>query len=144
MLLDAEVIPEADERYDAKVIDNADELLTELQEEEEWISDRERAQMATAAQQGSNQKRQTNGQQGEVINFDPENPASKPLRSAASYTSDMYEDENEFQGRRPGQPVNIRDRQPQPPQQLPGGRSKQDMIDKRESSMSYWTITMTT
>lgn len=66
---------------DAEVIAEADELLEQIIEEEEWMSDGERART-----------------RGEVIDG--------PRKSAAAYPSDMYEDENKFRGRKPGQPVN--------------------------------------
>ena len=76
-------------------ISEADVILDMQQDEGgEWISDQERA---------VNKRKH-----GEVINFDPEEqvPRSKPLKNAAATPSDLYEDENKFQGRRPGQPVN--------------------------------------
>ena len=84
---------------DADYITESDELLNELQEEDEWMPDRQRA--ASTKQQDI--------QEGEVINFDPEQPRSRPLKNAAAYPSDNIgnnEDENTFQGRMPGQPVN--------------------------------------
>jgi len=82
---------------DAEVVDEdeADELLNIMkEEEEEWTTDRERAR--------KNERRR--GRRGEVIDFDDE----QNLRSAAAYPSDMYRDENKFQGRKPGQAVNKR------------------------------------
>lgn len=81
---------------DAEVVDEADELLEELREEEEWMADRERSRRKKGGQQ-------QHMRGGEVINNfdDPE-----PMRSAAAYPSDLYEDENKFQGRKPGQAVN--------------------------------------
>jgi len=91
---------------DAEVVDEADELLEQMKEEEEWMADRERAQM-----------RKNKGERGGVGD-------AIPLKSAAAYASDLYEDENKFQGRKPGQPVNIRDRQPHPPSGGEGGRTE--------------------
>ncbi|KAL9178954.1 hypothetical protein ACHAXT_011927 [Thalassiosira profunda] len=79
---------------DAEVIaDEADEFFAQMREEEEWTPDSQKARK----------------RMGEVINFDPEQPASKPLKNAAAAPGDMYEDENKFTGRRPGQAVNRQD-----------------------------------
>lgn len=81
MCLDAEIISDADGLLDEQeqmLIKNEDEQ--QLREaEEEWKSDRQRAQ---------------------------EKSTRHPLKSAAAYPSDMYEDGNKFMGRKPGQPVN--------------------------------------
>ena len=84
---------------DADYITESDELLNDLQEEDDWMPDRQRAAFT----------KQQDIQEGEVINFDPEQPRSRPLKNAAAYPSDNIgnnEDENKFQGRMPGQPVN--------------------------------------
>ena len=102
-------------------ISEADAILDMQQDEGgEWISDQERAV----------KKRK----HGEVINFDPEEqPRSKPLKNAAATPSDLYEDENKFQGRRPGQPVNrdsnsSNDR----PQQNRRGGPKATIVDEED------------
>jgi len=81
---------------DAEVVDEADELLEQMKQEEEWMADRERAQMM------KNKGLEQGLEQGVGDDI--------PLKSAVAYASDLYDDENKFQGRKPGQPVNIRDR----------------------------------
>jgi hypothetical protein len=75
-------------------------------DEDEWIPDRERVK------------------QGEVINFDPENPKSRPLKNAAASPGDNinnHHDENHFRKN----PSGARDRMPmnEPPR---GGRMPMD------------------
>jgi len=89
--LDAEVIPDSDEllnehEQQQMFIDNSDEdepMINAEDEDEEWISDKQRAQERANRDQGT-----------------------APLKSAAAYPSDLYEDDNKFMGRKPGQPVN--------------------------------------
>ena len=94
---------------DAEVVTSeADDLLNEISQEEEdemWMTDGERAR--GGQNENANYREKGRGQrQGEVIDFDPD---GRPLKSAAAYPSDLYEDENKFYGRKPGQAVNRND-----------------------------------
>jgi len=93
------------------IMSEADAILNNIKEEEEWKTDKQKA-------------RDNKGEfiEGEVINFNPEQQerGSRPLKNAAAYPSDLDMDEEEdessgsnedvedsvFQGRMPGQPVN--------------------------------------
>ena len=94
------------------IMSEADAILNNINEEEEWKTDK--------------QKAKDTGEfiEGEVINFNPEQSAGsgrnrRPLKNAAAYPSDLDMDEEDeisssnedvedsvFQGRMPGQPVN--------------------------------------
>ena len=79
-----------DQAVDAQVV------FDEPEDEDEWIPDRERVK------------------QGEVINFDPEQPKSRPLKNAAASPGDGVNDhhnENHFRKN----PSAARDRMPEPP-----------------------------
>jgi len=92
------------------IMSEADAILNNINEEEEWKTDKQKA------------KEKGEFIEGEVINFNPEHSqqerGSRPLKNAAAYPSDLNMDEevesssNEdvedsvFQGRMPGQPVN--------------------------------------
>ncbi|KAL7517847.1 hypothetical protein ACHAWX_002725 [Stephanocyclus meneghinianus] len=60
-----------DQAVDAQVV--FEEPSEEENDDDAWIPDRERTKRS------------------EVINFDPENPVSKPLKNAAAYPSDLYD-----------------------------------------------------
>lgn len=150
-----------------EVIDEADELFEEMMEEEAWMSDGERARRRRMDREMGESPFGEGGayevetatktkNEGEVINFDPdENPSSRPLRNAAAYPSDMYQDENKFQGRKPGQAVNAaenedardgqssreRRREPRPPPGSPPGpdrdpREQHVILDEYDEYMN--------
>ncbi|KAL3798562.1 hypothetical protein HJC23_011866 [Cyclotella cryptica] len=74
-----------DQAVDAQVVfEDNDRDQNDNDDDDAWIPDRERTK------------------KGEVINFDPENPVSKPLKNAAAYPSDLYDhptQDNYFQKR---------------------------------------------
>ena len=94
------------------IMSEADAILNNINEEEEWKTDQQKA------------KEKGKFIEGEVINFNPEQSAGgrnrRPLKNAAAYPSDLDMDDEEdesgsnedgvedsvFQGRMPGQPVN--------------------------------------
>ena len=97
--LDAEVVIEAetldDEEEDGEGSDSSYyEDDGEYDEDDyDWTTDRQRSRR---------------GRRGEVVDFDPDGPAFRPLRNAAATPADLRDDDNKFQGRRPGQAVNAR------------------------------------
>eukprot|EP00804_Cyclotella_cryptica_P013498 CCRYP_017218-RA/>CCRYP_017218-RA protein AED:0.31 eAED:0.31 QI:0/0/0/1/1/1/2/0/321 len=73
-----------DQAVDAQVVFEDNDRDQNDDDDDAWIPDRERTK------------------KGEVINFDPENPVSKPLKNAAAYPSDLYDhptQDNYFQKR---------------------------------------------